>query len=325
MKRKTFIYNLQKFNDGGGAGAGAGAASAPGAEGASNGVSSQETTVVYGKQPGEGIGNPENEPTNVSEPGSEPGNEPGGEEGNEPGNEPLPFKELLKQTPAYKQEVEKLVQNRIKNINQKAQQLEQELNSQNEMLLTLYSRYGVREGDKEGLQAALAKDTSYLQEEADLKGIDVQQLQYLKQMELQNAMLKRQQQQAQEQWYMQQQQARWKQESEVCKQKYPDFDLVYELNNNPDFERLIISNVPVVTAYETIHMNEIIQNQTMQAAKTVEQQVTTNLKTKQARPTENAATNMQTGILVKDNPKNWTKEDRKRVEEMVMKGQKVYL
>lgn len=308
-----YIFNLQLFAEGGAGGEGG--AGAPGAGEASNGVGSQQPTVIYGKQeqaaetqPGEvGVGNP----------GEQPGEEEGAEQ-----QKQATLKELLKSNPSYKQEVEQLIQNRVKNATSQKAQLEAELNAHNEIMLSLYARYGLQEGDKQGLQMALARDNSYLQEEADLKGIDVQQLAYIKQMEFENMKIKMQQKQSQEQQYIQQQQQKWNMESQACKEQYPDFDFIEEMGNQ-DFVQLIRSGYPVKEAYEFAHRNEMLQSKIQQTAETVKQQVTSSIKSKQSRPQENAATNLRPGMVVKSNPNEFDKKDLQEIRKRVARGEKI--
>lgn len=305
-------FNLQLFAEGGAGGAGA-AAGAPGAGEASNGVGSQQPTVVYGKQ----------EQTAEAQPGEEIGNP--GEQLEEEGAEqkpPTTLKDLLKSNPSYKQEVEQLIQNRVKNATSQKAQLEQELNSNNELMLQLYARYGLQEGDKQGLQMAINRDNSYLQEEADLKGIDVQQLAYIKQMEFENMKYKMQQKQSQEQQYVQMQQQKWNIEAQQCKEQYPDFDFADEMANK-DFIQLIKSGYPVKDAYEFAHRGEMLQSKIQQTAETVKQQVTSSIKSKQARPQENAATNLRPGMVVKSNPNDLGKKDLQEIRKRVARGEKI--
>ena len=304
---QRFKLNLQFFAEGAGEGA------APSQATASNEVGTQTAPkVVYGKQV-------ENVEVDDPQPQAQQEGAEGEQKEGEQSSDTLPLKELFNKYPNCKQEVESLIQNRIKNVNSKVAKLEGQLSSHNDLLTILYSRYNVEDGNLQGLQDALSKDLSYLQEEADLRGMDVKQLQYIKNLEAQNMRIQRQQQLAQEQQYIQMQQQKWLQEAEQCKAEFPDFDFMYELNNNPQFESMIRSGVPVLHAYKVAHMKEILEAEKQAAA----QQVTNNIKARQTRPVENAAKINTRGVFAKTDPRKLTKQDLAEIRRRVERGEKI--
>lgn len=301
---KLFKLNLKLF-DGGAAGVGA----ASGVEGASNGVSGQEVQVVYGKQ--------------AQPDGGEPGETDKGEDKGKPeGEKKTTLKDILKSNPDLKPEIERMMQNRIKNAKAELDNVSKQMQSYDPILTTLYARYGVEEGNLEQLQAALQKDTSYLEEEAELKGLTVEQLAYMKQLEMKSMMAEKQKQISQAELYKQQLQTRWQAESEQVKALYPDFDFAAEIGSNETFEKLIRANFPVKDAYEFAHKDEITQAQQASVAAETQKQVVSNIKARQERPTE-AGLKGQQGFQVKSDPSQFSSKDIKEIRKRVQAGEKI--
>lgn len=300
------LLNLRLFDGGAATGA------AVGGEGAGNGVGSQTMqNVVYGKS------TQENE-------GQEGGqnNEGVADQTNETEQSKVTLKSLLNTNPEIKTELEGMIQRRIKNSKAELESANARLQSLDPILTTLFARYGIKEGDMQGLQTALQRDTSYLEEEAELKGMTVEQLAYVKQLEAQNMAAQRQQRLSQEQMYKQQLQARWDSESMAVKELYPDFDFATEINSNETFEKLIRANFPVKDAYEFAHRQEIEAAKQTLTAQEVQKQITSNIKARQERPQE-AGLKGQSGFIAKTDPSQLTSKDIKEIRRRVANGEKI--
>ena len=124
------------------------------------------------------------------------------------------------------------------------------------------------------------------EEEALEKGISVEQLKQIRKMEKENAELKRQMQEQGAKEKASQLYSAWLTQSEQTKSVYPSFDLQAEMQN-PRFVELLKSNVDVRTAYEVLHMGEIIPSAMQFTAKTVEQKIANKMIANGARPSEN--------------------------------------
>ena len=79
----------------------------------------------------------------------------------------------------------------------------------------------------------------------------------------------------------------WLKESESVKQHYPDFDLRGELRENKLFSQLLLSGVPLKTAYETVHRDEFLSGAMQYTAAAVRQQMVQSIEAKGRRPIEN--------------------------------------
>ena len=297
------LLNLRLF-DGGAAGAAAGGV---GGEGAGNGVGNQTMqSVVYGKEGSLENGGQNNE----------------GVANQEETNNKVTLKSLLSTNPEIKTELEAMMQKRVKNSRAELEAANTRMQSLEPILTTLFARYGVQEGDLQGLTTALQRDTSYLEEEAELKGMTVEQLAYVKQLEAQNMLAQRQQRMSQEQMYKQQLQARWDNESMAVKELYPDFDFAAEINSNETFEKLIRANFPVKDAYEFAHRQEIEAAKQALTAAEMQKQITSNIKARQERPQE-AGLKGQTGFIAKTDVSQLTSKDIKEIRRRVANGEKI--
>lgn len=291
---KKLSLNLRLFD----AAAGAQGAAAVG-QGASNGVSNQQQAekVLYGKQPQE---------PGAQEPGAGAGAEGSeGQEGVATQEEKQTLKDLISTNPELKNELERMMQSRVKNARAEVDQVSKHVQALDPILTTLYARYGVQDGDLAGLTNALNADSSYLEEEAELKGMTVEQLAYVKQLELKNMIAQRQYKQTQDQMYKQQLQQRWDAESEKVKEIYPDFDFASEVSSNENFAKLIRANFPIKDAYEFAHKEELEQAKQAAVATQMQKQVVSNIKARQERPNE-AGLKGQQGFQIKSDPSQYT-------------------
>jgi hypothetical protein len=91
---------------------------------------------------------------------------------------------------------------------------------------------------------------------------------------------------------------------------------------NPQFRQLLQSNVPVRTAFEVIHRDEIIPAAMQYTAKTVEQKLANKLVANGARPAENGSSG-QSATITKSDVSQLTKEDRREIARRVARGEKI--
>lgn len=81
--------------------------------------------------------------------------------------------------------------------------------------------------------------------------------------------------------------ADWLRASGEVRELYPDFDLRNELRSSRLFSQLLLSGVPLKTAYETVHKDEILSGAMAYTADKIREQVVKNIETKGRRPLEN--------------------------------------
>jgi len=275
-----------------------------GGEGDSGEGTVDAAQVVYGKQESEESVNDE---------------ESKAVEDTEEKDEGPSFEELIKGK--YKNDfddrVQNIVQNRVKNIKTYEEQM-QELSPALEVLA---EKYGVDDpGDIKSLVDAITNDDELYEEEAEERGIDVETLKHIKHIERQNQAFTEEM--AQRERDAQNAEA-WQnilsQEAEVQK-IYPGFSLESEMQND-DFARLIACDVPVKTAFEVIHSNEIQAVAAKVVADNTAKKIANSVKANQKRTGEGQGNSQ--AVIVKKDPKSLTDEDRDRIYEKVMAGEKI--
>lgn len=163
-------------------------------------------------------------------------------------------------------------------------QNKQQLESLNPMLDMLKEKYGV--SDVKDLQKAIMDDDSYYEEEAMERGLTVEQLKYMKQMERENKAYKEREQESIQEQMQREKIEGWLRQEAQFKQKAPDFSLREELAN-PEFERLLAAGVNVETAFNVIHQDEIMSGAMNYTAKKAVEKTVNDIKARGMRPSEN--------------------------------------
>lgn len=306
----------------GGTAAGTGAEGA-GAQGETNGGSGNTRrgksgeTILYGKQP------------SVAKEGSTDSGTPAAGEEQEPEVQTtsntledrkkayFAFVNSEDYKDIYVQEQQRMLNKRFKEV----KGLETSLEAQKPILDMLMSRYKIADGDMGKLQTALEKDHSYWEQAAEEAGLTVEQYQDMQRLQRENAELKAMKQQKQASEAAQQQVTKWMQESEGLKSVYKNFDLRTELNN-PQFLSMLKSGVPVKSAYEVVHMEDIKAGIAQMTAKATEKQVTDNIRAKGQRPPENG-TSAQSAFTVKDDVSKLSRKDRAEIARRVARGETI--
>lgn len=275
-----------------------------GGEGDSGEGTVDAAQVVYGKQESEESVNDE---------------ESEAVEDTEEKDEGPSFEELIKGK--YKNDfddrVQNIVQNRVKNIKTYEEQM-QELSPALEVLA---EKYGVDDpGNIKSLVEAITNDDELYEEEAEERGIDVETLKHIKHIERQNQAFTEEM--AQRERDAQNAEA-WQnilsQEAEVQK-IYPGFSLESEMQND-NFARLVACDVPVKQAFEVVHGNELQAIAAKVVADNTAKKIANSVKANQKRTGEGQGNSQ--AVIVKKDPKSLTDEDRDRIYEKVMAGEKI--
>ena len=110
-------------------------------------------------------------------------------------------------------------------------------------------------------------------------------------------------------------------EAEEAKKLYPSLNLDREFEN-PVFRRLMVSGVPVVSAYELIHRDEVNLMLVERAVKQAEKRISAAIQSGAARPNENGASS---ALQTETDPRRLSKADRKDIKDRVTRGDRVYL
>ena len=312
MHKATLIslFDLQLFGEGaGGAGAGTGAGDAggaPAANGQNTAAPAQPQTGVKNRNPLADVkyGIQDTAPA-AAEISTD--------------DRQAKFEELVngEYKDLFQQRIQDTVQRRLKGNEATVQKY----NSLAPVLDMLAQKYGVDASDADALAAAIEDDETFYEDEALEKGLTVQQVKEIRKMERENAQLRAEREAMQNQERADALYAAWMQQAEELKGIYPSFDLASELENE-QFRTLLRSNVPLRTAFEVLHKDEIIPAAMQYTAQKVTEKVANSVAAGRRRPTEGAMTG-SAAAKTKSDVSQLTRADREEIARRVARGEKI--
>ena len=311
------ILNLQLFTEGAAAGnagtpATSTASNPPGNESGGNGVAGMSgyTSSTASGPPspqGEGSGSNASASKNSSD----------------AGNNKLTDEQRQAAYDAFISENKDLHQAHIQNIFNKRfkddKQKDETIASQNEILGIIGQKYGIKNGAIEALKKAVAEDNSYLEEAAEREGLTVDQYREVSKLRADAERTRKLEEERRAQSDMQRQMDDWFRQSAQLKETYPDFDFRSEMQN-VSFRRLLQAGIPVQLAYETVHMNDIVNA----AREDAKNSVVDNIRGRQDRPQENGLKGSGGFVLGKD-VSSLTKKERRELNERARRGETIIL
>lgn len=235
------------------------------------------------------------------------------------------FDDLIKGQ--YKKEFGAKVQEAVNKRFRNQQNYQEKLEKLSPILSVLGQRYGIGQNaegeiDLDALQEQIANDRSMYEEEAFQRGMSVEDLQQMKRLEYENAQLRRQQELSAEE---QRNQAAFQQlveAGEQLKAIYPDFDLSTEMNN-PAFGRLIAVDIPLRTAYEIIHHDEIMEGSMRYAVQQTRNKIANSIQAGARRPAENGASGQGAADSGRIDPSKLTRKDIERIKKAAERGARI--
>lgn len=217
----------------------------------------------------------------------------------------------------YEQRMKDTVTKRLKGN----EEIVSKFNELGPTLELLASKYGVDQGDIKALNKAIEEDETYYEDEALEKGLTVQQVKEIRKMQRENAALRAEMEQRETQAQTDAILAGWMQQEEAVKQIYPDFNLSEELQDE-QFARLLSSGVPVQTAFEVIHKDQLIPAAMQYTAKKVEEKVANKIRAGQTRPAEGAM-GSQSPVIHKSDVSMLTDADMDEINRRVLRGERI--
>ena len=296
----SFLNFIQLFGEGGGTGGGDAGGAPAGAESAEvappqQGAKTPLAEVQYGKQ---------------AEPAAEVP---------KPTDRNAEFEALIKgeYKDLYDQRMQDTIQKRLKGQAETVNRY----NALAPVLQMLGDKYGVDANDADALSKAIEEDNSFYEDEAMEKGLTVEQLKEIKKMERENSALRAQMQERETREQADALYANWLEQAEQVKQVYAGFDLEGEMQNE-QFRNLLRSNVPIKTAYEVIHKDEILPAAMQFTAKKVSEKITNSIKAGQNRPAEGAM-GAGSSVVVKSDVSQLTKADIEEINRRVARGERI--
>lgn len=318
-KYKLLDITLNLFEGGsaaGGDGAGAGDGSAQGgtqtAPGSTRrGKSGEFANVIFGKQPAD--------TTQTAEPPAAEGNPDVTVTSNTREDKRKAYQDLIngEYKEFYTEDTQRMINRRFK----ETKTLQAQVDQYQPVIDMLAQRYKVADGDISKIMAAMDADDAYWDARAEELGMSREAAQKYEKALAESKQLKAIQQRQQGEAQAQQQLAKWYQEAAAMKENYPEFDLITE-TQEPRFLSMLKSGVPVQTAYEVMHLNDIKAASARSAAQAREKQVVEGIKARGQRPAENGASS-QAAFTVKDDVSKLTRKERAEIARRVARGEKV--
>ena len=197
----------------------------------------------------------------------------------------------------YDKRVQETIQKRLKGsagIVQKYREL-------GPALELLGRRYGVDATDPEALSRAIQEDAPASGDEEESKAPE--QTETLRQERARRQL------------------SDWLRQAEVTKSRYPSFDLQQEARD-PRFRSLLRSGVPLQTAFEVLHQQEILPAAMAYSARRAEERMADSVIAGQLRPAEGAMGG-QSPVLSKRDVKCLTRAERDEIDRRVARGEKI--
>lgn len=199
----------------------------------------------------------------------------------------------------------------------KSKAVESEAAALRDIAAVLNEKYGITEdADYSKLKAAIEGDDDMWSAKAEAQGLTVEQYKEFARLQRRNAAFEAARQNDIAQQMQQQQAAGWAKEAQALKEKYPAFDLRYELENTPGFIQALQAGAPMEILYTGAHYEEL-KNAT---AKETEQKLTANIRAKGQRPTENG-TQSTAPSTVKSDPAKLNLKDYDEIARRVRNGE----
>lgn len=312
-KLKSFLkLNLQLFADGAGTGAEGATGATETAAVSQKGVKSNPLAdVKYGIQP-EDDAQVTNVQTKITD---ADGNTAQSIDRN------AEFEKLIKgeYKDLYDAKMQDTIQKRLKGTKETVDKF----NSLTPMFEKLSAKYGVDATDVDALMKAIDEDDSYYEQEALDKGISVQELKRIKNIERENADFRKQLKEQRERENADKTVARWLKEGDELKNIYPSFDFKTEMDNNPKFRQLVgVPGVDVRTAFELANHDKIMRGAMQFAVSETEKKLTNKIIANGARPSENGISS-QSASVTKSDVSKLTGADIDEIKRQVARGRKI--
>lgn len=191
------------------------------------------------------------------------------------------------------------------------------------VLELLAKKYGVEAGDAKALSKAIEADDTMFEQEAMKRNMTTEQYKKMLKIERENESLRKQMRAKENRENADRQYAAWMKDAEGVQGIYPQFDLRAELGN-PQFASLLRSNVPMQTAFEVLHRDEIIGGAMQFAARKVESAMAGKVAASQARPSENGTKGASAAVHKTDVTK-FSRADREEIYRRAQRGEKIIL
>lgn len=265
--------------------------------------------------------------TGTAEPAQAP-EATGAGEGNQVAPEgPISFDDMVKSNPEYEKAMGKKIEEALSKRFKNQKDLQSRIDSISPALEALAQRHGVKPGengeiDLAALNQKILNDDELYAEEALDRGMSVEDLKHLKQIEAENERLKRANEATRKEQENREAYEKFVSDCEAVKGQYPEFDPETEMNN-PDFGRLIASGVPVQTAYEVVHKDEILMAGMQYASNKGVEKVANAVRSNSLRTQENGLSSQSAADIGKTNIRDLKLSDFQSIKQRAMNGERI--
>ena len=228
----------------------------------------------------------------------------------------------------YKQEYSNHVQDAINKRFRNQQDFEARYNETQPILAMVAQKYGINPSesgyDVRAIQEAINNDNSLYEKEAFERGMSVEDLKQMKALERENIAFRQREEAMARQNAGRQQYEKLMADAQQVKGVYPDFDLDMEMQN-PDFGRLAAVGIPLKTAYEIVHKDEIMGTAMQYATKKTQEAMSKSIQSGMRRPNENGMSSSAASAPANVDPSKLTKKDFAEMRSRAERGEKIYL
>lgn len=217
----------------------------------------------------------------------------------------------------YDAEVQGMMKDRLKKSSKENAELNNKLKASSPIIEAMAKKYGVNADDYDAILNAFESDDSNLEEEAYKRDMSVEQLRQFKKIERENQILR----EAEEERRKQAVFAQWDKEAEELKNIYPSFDVMEE-QQNEQFVKLLGAGVPMRTAYEVAHKDEIIRSAMSFTAEKTAEKVANSVRSNASRPSENGLSSTSASVNSLDINK-LTPEQMQAYKQRALNGERI--
>lgn len=229
------------------------------------------------------------------------------------------FEKLIKGE--YREAYEEKIKENLAKRFRENEELRKKLDSANEILAELSERYNMNFENIDELKRAVHADNGLFADEAQRQGLDVETYRYMKKLERENLGYKKQLEKSRQEAEAAEIMRRWYENSQELANSYPDFDMTREINN-PKFIKLVQNGIDLKTAYEVVHLADILNNEKESAASAARKDVEQEYISRENRPYENGLS-AQSSALIKSNVGSLTPTQRAELAKRAARGERI--
>ena len=183
-------------------------------------------------------------------------------------------------------------------------------------------KYGVDASQPDKLLAALESDNSLYEEEAIRRGMSVENLREMKQMERKVHFYEQQAQMQERARREAEARARIEEGVKTAQAAYPGFDMRKELENT-GFRDMVARGIDVKTAYEIAHKDELLSGAIGYAVQRAAKETAETIRTRANRPQENGMAGQATAQTTGRDPAQLTAREINELTRRALAGERI--